>query len=154
MDITIEKFDSLPEDSRVIRTKVFVCEQGFVEEFDTQDNYAVHFLAFSDNKAIGTCRVFNSEKQDEYYLGRLVVLREFRGKNIGRRLISAAEEYIRSENGTAIKLHSQLQAKDFYEKCGYSAFGEIDYEEACPHIWMIKPLIRSDLRSKNEIYKN
>ena len=91
-----------------------------------------------DNTAIGTCRIFEAESEGEYYLGRLAVLREFRGKNVGTHLLSAAEEYIRSKNGLAVRLHSQLQAKQFYEKCGYIAFGEIDFEEDCPHIWMKK----------------
>ncbi len=141
MDITIKRFDHLPEESREIRIKVFVDEQGFEEEFDTQDNYAVHFLAFSeDNKAIGTCRIFKAEDEGEYYLGRLAVLHEYRGMAIGSHLIAAAEKYVTSINGSAIKLHSQLQAKSFYEKCGYSAFGEVDYEEDCPHIWMSKSM--------------
>ena len=139
MKITIKHFDALPEESLRIRIKVFVDEQGFEEEFDKQDSKAVHFLAYSEeNTAIATCRIFNAEYQGEYYLGRLAVLREFRGMNIGTRLISAAEEYIRSMNGKSIRLHSQLHAKQFYEKCGYTAFGEIDFEEDCPHIWMIK----------------
>ena len=133
LNIEIKRFDNLPEESREIRIKVFVEEQGFEEEFDTQDNYAFHFLAFSENnKAIGTCRIFKAEVEGEYYLGRLAVLREFRGMDVGSMLLGAAEDYIRSANGKAIKLHSQLQAKPFYEKSGYSAFGEIDYEEGRP----------------------
>jgi predicted GNAT family N-acyltransferase len=139
LKISIKYFNTLPEDSRAIRMKVFVDEQGFEEEFDTQDNSAIHFLAYSeDNTAIGTCRIFEAEIEGEYYLGRLAVLLEFRGKNVGTHLLSAAEEYIRSKNGFAVRLHSQLQAKQFYEKCGYIAFGEIDFEEDCPHIWMKK----------------
>ena len=35
-------------------------------------------------------------------------------------------------------LHAQLQAKPFYEKLGFKAYGEIDYDEDCPHTWMKK----------------
>ena len=31
-----------------------------------------------------------------------------------------------------------LQAKPFYEKLGFVAYGEIDYDEDCPHTWMKK----------------
>ena len=39
---------------------------------------------------------------------------------------------------TQISLHAQLQAKPFYEKLGFVAYGEIDYDEDCPHTWMKK----------------
>lgn len=138
----IKYFDKLPDESREIRIKVFVDEQGFREEFDTQDNNAIHFLAFAeDNTAIGTCRIFQADAEGEYYLGRLAVLREYRGSSVGRQLIDAAEKYVVSVGGHSIRLHSQLHAKGFYKKCGYTAFGEIEPEEGCPHIWMIKNLI-------------
>ena len=37
-------------------------------------------------------------------------------------------------------LHAQLQAKPFYEKLGFKAYGEIDYDEYCPHTWMKKEM--------------
>ena len=37
-----------------------------------------------------------------------------------------------------IILHAQLQAVPFYEKLGFQAYGEIEYEEHCPHTWMKK----------------
>jgi predicted GNAT family N-acyltransferase len=137
----VKHYNELPDESREIRIKVFVDEQGFREEFDTQDNNSIHFLAFADDDtAIGTCRIFRGYSEDEYYLGRLAVVRECRGMNVGRRLIKAAENYVVLVNGRSIKLHSQLHAKGFYEKCGYTAFGEIEPEEGCPHIWMTKKL--------------
>lgn len=35
-------------------------------------------------------------------------------------------------------LHAQVQAKPFYEKLGFKAYGEIDCDEFCPHTWMKK----------------
>ena len=35
-------------------------------------------------------------------------------------------------------LHAQIQAQQFYEKQGDLPYGEIEYEENCPHIWMLK----------------
>ena len=37
-------------------------------------------------------------------------------------------------------LAAQLQARGFYEKQGYAAFGDVFYEEHCPHVWMCKTL--------------
>ena len=28
--------------------------------------------------------------------------------------------------------------REFYEKLGFKAYGEIDYDEYCPHTWMKK----------------
>lgn len=139
--IEINSFSSLPDAARKIREEVFVNEQGFKEEFDTVDNYASHFVAYDClGNPLGTCRIFVADDVTEYYLGRLAVLPQARGKNVGRALVAAGEEYARAKGANVMKLHSQCQASRFYEKCGYSQFGEIDYEEDCPHIWMLKTL--------------
>ncbi len=122
----------------IIREKVFVEEQGFTEEFDSVDSVAVHILAYDGDSAIGTCRLFPAEETGACILGRLAVIAEYRSKGIGRYIISEAEKSARDSGAHMIKLHSQYRAKDFYEKCGYTSFGEIDYEEDCPHIWMKK----------------
>lgn len=131
----------LPNEAKYIRETVFVLEQGFKEEFDTTDKVSVHIVAFIDGKAAGTCRYYK-DKDDEntYYIGRLAVLKEYRGSHVGAEIIKAAEENIKSEGGKTIKLHSQWQARNFYEKQGYTAFGDADYDESCLHIWMKKEL--------------
>lgn len=139
--VEINTFSELPDDARKIREEVFVHEQGFKEEFDTVDNYATHFVAYDClGRPMGTCRIFTGDDANEYYLGRLAVLPKFRARNIGKELVAAAEKYALSNGAHAMKLHSQCRASSFYEKCGYSQFGEIDYEEQCPHIWMFKTL--------------
>lgn len=139
--VEIRTFITLPDESKQIRETVFVHEQGFEEEFDTVDNYAIHFVAYDlFGNPVGTCRIFTESEPSVYYLGRLAVLRDFRGMDVGKKLVSKAEEYSRSQGGKILKLHSQCRAKSFYEKCGFSQYGEIDYEEGCPHIWMLKSL--------------
>lgn len=141
MKIQIKLFEKLPEDSKAIREEVFVLEQGFEEEFDSVDNRAVHFLAYSDTGIpIGTCRVFKANSEKIYYLGRLAVVKKFRNYGIGRELLNAAESYLRTKGAEYIYLHSQQRAMSFYQKCGYCEFGEIELEENCPHIWMKKSL--------------
>lgn len=39
-----------------------------------------------------------------------------------------------------MSLHAQCRVKSFYEKLGYTEFGEIDDDEGCPHIWMNKQI--------------
>ncbi len=137
--VSFRIYDRLPDESRRIRENVFVVEQGFCEEFDTVDNFAVHILAYDHmGNAIGTCRIFTEKDPFVLFLGRLAVSADCRGNGLGSLLLAEAEKYAMSNGMREIRLHSQYRAKAFYEKNGYTAFGEIDYEEDCPHIWMIK----------------
>ena len=136
----VKIYDRLPDSAREIRTAVFTQEQGFTEEFDEKDGVSVHLVMFDGDTPIGTCRVFPKGETGEYFLGRLAVIRAYRGQGIGGGLVKAAEEYVRGTRGTGILLHAQCAAEAFYEKCGYISFGEVDDEEGCPHVWMRKDL--------------
>lgn len=140
-DIIIKCFEFLPEDSKYIREEVFVKEQGFNEEFDTVDLYAYHFVAY-DEKGIplGTCRIFTEKDPNVYYLGRLAVMKNARTNGVGRSLLKSAEQKALELRAVELQLHSQCRAQIFYEKCGYTAYGEIELDEGCPHIWMKKVL--------------
>lgn len=138
-DIIIKSFDCLTEDSKAIRLDVFVKEQGFNEEFDTVDLYAHHFVAYRRNGLpIGTCRIFTEDNSDIYFLGRLAVIKDERINGVGRTLIGYAEKKAQELGALELRLHSQCKARGFYEKCGYKAYGDIELDEGCPHIWMKK----------------
>ena len=130
----IKSFKILPEEAINIRTKVFVEEQGFKEEFDTIDKIAEHLILFADDNPIGTCRYY--KKDDSYYFGRLAILKEYRNKNYGGLLLKEAINNLKKENAHKVILNSQLSAKDFYIKHGFLQEGEVFYEEGCPHIKM------------------
>lgn len=130
----IKSFKILPEEAINIRTKVFVEEQGFKEEFDTIDKIAEHLILFVDDNPIGTCRYY--KKDDSYYFGRLAILKEYRNKNYGGLLLKETINNLKKENAHKVFLNSQLRAKDFYIKHGFLQEGEVFYEEGCPHIKM------------------
>ncbi len=134
--MTVIKYDYLPKEAMDVRIKVFVDEQGFIDEMDETDNIATHFVAFVGEKAVGTCRIFKSDK--EFVLGRLAVLKECRQKGVGKAILKFAEDTVLENGENSLKLHSQTHAIKFYEKCGYKTYGEIEYEQDCPHIWMKK----------------
>ena len=139
MDIKIyEKM--LPKEAIDIRLTVFTEEQGFFDEFDDIDKTATHFIVFDGEKAIATCRVFERYGEECHILGRFAVLREYRGKGIGRAMLEAVENQVRSVGGTGIILHSQLRAIGFYERCGYKGYGDFEDDEGYPHLWMKKTL--------------
>lgn len=133
-------YNKLPDEAKDLRIKIFVNEQGFCEEFDEADGGAIHIVLFDDGNPIGTCRIVKDEKENRIILGRICVSKECRGKNIGFNMLEFAADRIKEMGENEIYIHSQYQAKGFYEKCGYEAFGEIEYEQDCPHIWMKKSI--------------
>ena len=139
--LQIKAYATLPDAAREIRITVFVEEQGFLEEFDEIDQCSVHFVAFLGNHAVGTCRIFDAENEATYTLGRLAVSKDYRKKRIGNALLSAAESYAKKNGAKTLCLHAQCAAQKFYEKCGYTAYGEIEYEQDSPHTWMKKTLL-------------
>lgn len=133
-------YKKFPREARELREEVFIKEQGFSYDYDEKDDVAVHIVMFDKDVAIAVCRVFESDDESTYILGRLAVKKEYRGRGIGSKLIAAAEQHIVQIGGKVLMLHSQIQAKDFYERVGFAEYGEIEYEEDCPHIWMKKYL--------------
>ncbi len=134
-------FDVLPPEAAGIREEVFVKEQGFQEEFDETDGHAFHLVLFEGELPAGTCRFFpEGRKEGVYLIGRLAVRKEYRGKRFGEALLAAAEQEIAARGGTCACLHAQVRARGFYEKAGYEAYGSVEPEEGCPHIWMKKEL--------------
>lgn len=134
------RYDSLPAQAREIREEVFMREQGFVDEFDLDDEKAIHVLAFDKDTAVATCRFF---KQDGFYLiGRIAVLKEYRGKGIGRDMLDFAERTVGEFGGKEIRIHAQQNAENFYKKLGYRSMDIFDYEQDCKHVWMSKTIVR------------
>lgn len=133
----IEKYNKLTNDAMKVRYIVFCKEQGLVDVPDDTDDVAVHFLLYNDDMIpVGTCRVF--KEGNTYILGRLAVLKEYRGKGFGSQIVRSAEEYIRCIGGESLMLHSQCSAAPFYKALGYLEEGEPDEVQGCLHIWMKK----------------
>lgn len=139
MEIAI--YESIPDCAKEVRQKVFIDEQGFQNEFDDADDAAAHIVLFGEDKRpVATCRIFWDIRMDSYILGRLAVIKEYRGRNIGSVMVKEAERYVRKMGGKCIALHAQCRAAAFYEKLGFEEFGDIEEDEGCPHIWMKKYL--------------
>ena len=134
-------YEGIPGCAKEIRQKVFVEEQGFQDEFDETDDAAAHIVLFDENDLpVATCRVFPDREMGSYILGRLAVIKEYRGKNIGSAVVKEAEQYVQEKKGNCIALHAQCRVADFYRKSGFTEFGDVEEEQGCPHIWMRKYL--------------
>ncbi|KAF1683105.1 GNAT family N-acetyltransferase [Veillonella sp. R32] len=139
MSWSVEIYSELPETARAIRQAVFVEEQGFEDEFDAIDAEAAHLVGFVDGKPVCTCRFFReTENSPVFIIGRVAVNKDYRGQQLGSKLLLAAEDFIRVMGGLKNKLAAQVRAKGFYESLGYTAEGAEFDEEGCPHVWMVK----------------
>lgn len=132
----------LPADAHDIRKAVFVDEQGFDgdAEFDSIDPDAYHVVLYLDGSPAGTGRVFPSDSPEMYTIGRVAVYPQYRKLHLGQEILRLLEKKAQSLGAGRIGLSAQCQARGFYEKCGYTASGEIYLDEFCPHIHMEKAL--------------
>ncbi len=127
----------LPEEARLLRTLIFIEEQGFVREFDDLDAAAVHIVAFDGDKPIGTCRYY-PRPDGSYAIGRIAVAREYRGKGVGSALVLEAERRVALLGVKTTVVSAQLRAAGFYRSLGYTEQGSPYPEEHVPHILMVK----------------
>ncbi len=87
-----------------------------------------NFLAFDNDKLIGGAIGF--VEYNWYFLDLLYIDEEYRNRNIGTNLIKEIEKFALKEHLTGVRMETwNFQAKGFYEKNGYSVFGEI---KDCP----------------------
>lgn len=135
-----KKLNYLSLDAKKIREEVFVSEQGFQNEFDEIDNYAIHIVFYEKDMPVAVCRYYKDKEKNTYIIGRIAVLKAHRGKQLGQFILEVLEKNILSEGGNKISLSAQVQAQSFYSKYGYVAKGEVYMDENCPHICMEKIL--------------
>ena len=107
-------------------------------EQDEYDQTAVHFGAFDHGQMVGTGRiVIHGEKGK---IGRLAVLKPYRGRGIGMQLLEAMVGYLTELGLSEAYLGAQIQAVGFYEKAGFAAEGELFDDAGIPHRMMRKKL--------------
>ena len=133
MKIEIVKWIDEYELLTMIREKVFIEEQEVTSqlEWDGMDKDAIHFLAFKDKKGVGCARAFVI--QNRMQLGRMAVLREYRGEGIGSALIETAMTLAKLNQLSGIYISAQCHAIDFYKKFGFEVTSDIYLDAEIPH---------------------
>lgn len=109
-----------------IRFAVFVEEQGVPREIelDDMDERSVHAIAFEDGRAVATGRLL-----PDGHIGRMAVLKEWRGRGIGGAVLHALVEQARSRGDTEVVAAAQMHAAPFYRSHGFIEEGA-EYIEA------------------------
>jgi predicted GNAT family N-acyltransferase len=111
-----------------VRFIVFVDEQRVpaeeeIDEHDRTDDDARHALIRDGGKAVAAGRYYPIEGTTAQ-VGRMAVLREFRGRRIGRQLLDALVGDARARGFARVALNAQDHAVEFYAKAGFTPFGE------------------------------
>ena len=119
-----------------IRHAVFVEEQGISAELeiDAHDPIAEHALAFVDDRCVATARIY-LDKQDpsKAKIGRMAVLKDFRGQGIGTALLGEAIRVGMMQGASIFELHAQQSAAPFYAKLQFKPDGAIFDEVGIAH---------------------
>lgn len=107
---------------KAVRGQVFVQEQQvpLELEWDGLDEAAQHLLALNNTgEVIGCARLLGDGS-----IGRMAVLKPWRGLGVGSALLNKAVAVYRQQNIQDVTLSAQIHAVPFYEKAGFEVCGE------------------------------
>ena len=149
MNTVIKKFSELSTEEMYhilkLRSEVFVVEQNCVyQDIDEKDQKAIHLFIEKNNEIIAYTRIF---KKGDYYeenpsIGRVVVSKKERGKNLGKEIMIESIEFIKKEmEGRKIELSAQKYLDKFYKELSFYSEGEDYLEDGIPHQRMFYNLI-------------
>ncbi|MBO4578651.1 MAG: GNAT family N-acetyltransferase [Clostridiales bacterium] len=89
------------------------------DEFDDKDCDGTSYIVLlDDGYPVGTCRFYENDP-DSVILGRVVILPEYRGHGLGRKVVTEAEKWIAESGYKTVFIDSRLEVTDFYTKLGY-----------------------------------
>ncbi len=128
---------------QALRRRVFIEEQSVPEplEWDGRDAECHHAIAeLDDGTPLGTGRLLPADADGSAQIGRMAVLPEYRNRGIGRRLLLVLLDAARDRGDTAVYLHAQVSAINFYAREGFIAEGELFIEAGIEHRGMRLPL--------------
>jgi predicted GNAT family N-acyltransferase len=130
IEIRVSEWPPAREEAQRIRFTVFVDEQRVPPELemDEHDAVSIHALAFAGERAVGTGRLL-----PDGHIGRMAVLKEWRGKGVGRALLRALMQRARARGDRDVVLAAQVQAMPFYAAEGFKAEGPVYVEAGIDH---------------------
>ncbi len=139
MHIQLVSFDNEHQPAiRAVRNTVFIEEQRIDPglEYDGLDDAAIHVLLSIDGQWAGTGRMLK-----DGHIGRIAVRKEFRGLGLGARVVQALVDEAGRQGLKRVYLGAQKYATGFYQKLGFTAYGDEFLDAGIVHISMEKNLI-------------
>lgn len=117
-----------------VREAVFINEQGIAPEleWDGLDESCRHALVLSSQgEAIGCGRML-----PDGHIGRISVLRKWRGQKVGTTIVEAFLDYARTHGYDEVDVDAQIHAVPFYHRMGFVEEGAVFEDAGLPHIKM------------------
>ena len=129
-----------PEDmpaAFALRHEVFVIGQGVQPELELDELDAVsdHAVALLGGVVVGTGRLLPTAT-----IGRMAVAEAVRGQRVGAAVLECLEQRAKERGFGVVELHAQVHAAGFYDKAGYTRYGEVYLEAGIEHLSMRKEL--------------
>lgn len=120
------RWDAARTEASPIRFTVFVDEQKVPAEIelDEHDAACLHVIARDDGQAVGTGRLL-----PDGHIGRMAVLRDWRGRGVGAAMLSTLMDAARARGDREVVLSAQVHALGFYRRFGFVPEGA-EYLEA------------------------
>lgn len=144
MEWKIKKFNELSTEEIYeilkVRNQVFIVEQNCpYEDCDDKDKNAYHLFLSDEGKIVAYIRILHKGvSYDEISIGRVLVNREYRGKNFGRELMVKGIEFTKNElKEDSIRISGQEYLREFYKSLGFKEVSDVYLEDDIPHIEML-----------------
>ncbi len=154
--MTVEVRLASPEELTAVyalRHEVFVLGQDVPEDLerDALDDTAEHAVAWAAGEVLGTGRLVDGRIDEQGELepgtagsvgtiGRMAVAEAARGTGTGRALLDLLVARAAERGLPAVELHAQVHARGFYERAGFTPFGEVYLEAGIEHLGMRREL--------------
>ncbi len=132
-----------------LRHQVFCVEQGVPVDLerDGRDGEALHLVAVSGPRVVGTCRLLRGRDQETLRLGRMAVAREWRGSGVGEAILGRAHFEAAQAGARRVVLAAQVAVEGFYARLGYVSRGEPFEEAGIAHVVMSREVGAAGRRS-------
>lgn len=142
--LVIKAKDPNFSDAMMVRENVFVDEQNVPPELeaDAFDSDAVHVVLMNAFGPVATGRYYaDPENSRLARLGRVAVLKDYRGNGLGNVVLGELLRLIRAEaRFTRVDIHAQASVLGLYAKFGFVKKGGEFFEAGIPHYEMFLDL--------------
>lgn len=115
------------------RVKVFIVEQNCAyQEADEADFDARHVIVKDGDQIVAYARILEDDQNIQ--IGRVVVVKEYRGRGLGTQMMEFILESI--DHSKPIRLSAQTYIKHMYESVGFKVISDEYLEDGIPHVDM------------------
>ena len=138
---TRDNLSHVYQQSLRIQHTVFVKEQQvpLTLEIDQNEAYCIHFVLFDDaDTPVATLRILPDKSGKQALIQRVATLQPYRGNGYAFDLMTEALSFLTRQQFEFVELHAQLKAIPFYEKLGFTPFGDEFLDADIKHLAMKK----------------